>query len=208
MMKRFIKYTLIALLFCSAKNIHAASDSLGYQFITGFAGGISQQNSFSADVYVGFPFASKTGLMELNAGYTHFRNQTNFDGVKDLAFSSHGIYVEWNYFFRPKLYTGIRLAVNGNWVDEASQDKYDQVSTRKPPTYFSGTAGLGHLGFNQTLGSNVCIRLQTQLGIQNFRIANGSLLFSNTDTPTSIGYTEEKRIRLLYNLSLGLVVRI
>jgi len=43
---------------------------------------------------------------------------------------------------------GARISVLGNWVDEASQDKYDEERTRKPPTYFSSWAAFGHIGYN------------------------------------------------------------
>jgi hypothetical protein len=205
---RHVKYLLVVLFFFFTKTSYAEADSLGYKYVLGFAGGISQYNNFSADIYFGFPISMKNGQMDLNIGYTHFKNQTNFDGVKDLLFSSHGIYVDANFLLSAQFYTGFRFAVNGNWVDKASQEEYDQSSSRKPPTYFSGLAWLGYLGFNQALGSHLSLRLQTQLGLQNYKIANGSLLFSNSNTPTTASYTEEKRIKFLYNLSLGVHVRI
>ena len=95
-----------------------------------------------------------------------------------------------------------------NFVDKASQDIYVLFSTRNPPTYFSGLSGFGQIGYNQALGKVINLRLLGQIGLHNYRIATGALYFSNMDSPTTDSYTEEKQTKFLYDLSLGLNIKL
>lgn len=186
----------------------SGSDSLQIRFHFGANGGINQNNSSCGDVFGGLIIPYNSKRIEANLGYTYFKNTTNFDKVKDLLYRSHGVFGEANYFFDKNIYAGVRFSLNMNFVDKESQNKYDLVSNRNPPTYFTGIAEFGQLGYNQPIGQRVNLRLQGQIGLQNYRIATGALYFSNMDLPTTDRYTEEKQLKLLCNLTLGLIVKL
>ena len=201
---------LIALCAFAIKGVCSGLDSLQYKFHFGLSGGLSQNNSLSGDIYGGMVIPLNSYIIETNFGYTYFKNTTDFDNVKDLLYYSHGIFGEANYFLTSHFYGGVRVSLNMNFVDKASQKKYDEASTRNPPTYFTGIAGFGQLGYNLPIGRKINLRLQGQVGVQNFHIATGALYFSNSNPPFNISdrYTEEKQSKLLYNLSVGLIVKL
>src|ERR1035437_2535675 len=202
--------SLVLILLCvfTIKGICSKLDSLQVKFQIGLTGGFSQNNSMAGDIYVGFVSPQISKKLEFNLGYTYFKNTTDFDNVKDLLYYSHSIFGEANYFLSSNIYAGARLSVNMNFVDKASQDKYDLFSTRNPPTYFTGLSGFGQIGYNQPIGNVINLRLQGQIGLQNYRIATGALYYSNMDSPTTDSYTEEKQTKFLYDLSLGLIIKL
>lgn len=110
------------------------------KFHVGLTGGLSQNSSMSGDIFGGYIFTLNSTRGEANFGYTYFDNTTNFDNVKDIAYSSHGLFGEFNYYLTTKIYTGARFSVNMNFVDEESQRKYEQNSIKDPPIYFNGKA--------------------------------------------------------------------
>ena len=199
---------LISLCAFTIKGVCSDMDSLQVKFQIGLTGGFSQNNSMAGDIYLGFVSPKISKKLEFNIGYNYFKNTTNFDNVKDLLYYSHGVFGEANCFLTSNIYTGARLSVNMNFVDKASQDIYVLFSTRNPPTYFSGLSGFGQIGYNQALGKVINLRLQGQIGLHNYRIATGALYFSNMDSPTTDSYTEEKQTKFLYDLSLGLNIKL
>jgi len=199
---------LISLCAFTIKGVCSDSDSLQNKFHLGLDGGFSQNYSMAGDIYLGFVSPKISKKLEFNLGYSYFKNTTDFDNVKDLLYYSHGIFGEANYFLTSNIYAGARLSVTMNFVDKASQDIYVLFSTRNPPTYFTGLAGFGQIGYNQALGKVINLRLQSQIGLQNYRIATGALYFSNMDSPTTDSYTEEKQTKFLYDLSLGLIIKL
>ena len=199
---------LISLCAFTIKGVCSNRDSLHVKFQIGLTGGFSQNNSMAGDIYLGFVSPKISKKLEFNIGYNYFKNTTDFDNVKDLLYYSHGVFGEANYFLTSNIYAGAKLSVNMNFVDKASQNKYDLFNTRNPPTYFTGIAGFGQIGYNQPIGKVINLRLQGQIGLQNYRIATGALYYSNMDSPTTDSYTEEKQTKFLYDLSLGLIIKL
>ena len=200
---------LLIVLFAFTTNGNCASpDSLQNKLHFGVNGGININNSLSGDIFGGLIIPNNSEKIEANFGYTYFKNTTDFDNVKNLLYLSHGIFGEANYFLNKSVFVGARLSLNMNFVDKESQNKYDLISNRNPPTYFTGIAGFGQLGYNQPIGQRINLRLQGQIGLQNYTIATGALYFSNMDFPTTDIYTEEKQAKLLCNLTLGLIVKL
>lgn len=174
-------------------------------FHFGLLGGYSQNKQLTGDIYGGLNVFVNNKLSEVNLGYTFFDNQTNFDNVNNIYYRSHGLFGEFNYFFSPKFYVGIKSSLNMNFVDSVSQIRYELLSPRNAPTYFTGLAFFLQSGFKQNISKNISLRLQGQLGVQNYHIANGALYFSNSSYQyESEEYKEEIQSRFLYNISLGL----
>ena len=73
-------------------------------------------------------------FFEANAGNTTFVNETSYQGIQDLKFNSHGIFLEGNYFMIKGLYCGLRLAFNLNHVTKDSQAKFDVYTNIDSPT--------------------------------------------------------------------------
>lgn len=209
-MSKLQSYLLIAFCTFTIKGVCSSSDSVQSKFHFGFTGGFSQNNSLSGDMYGGMIIPLYSFKIETNFGYTYFNNTTDFDNVKDLLYYSHGVFCEANYFLTSNFYGGVRVSINMNFVDKISQNKYDDVSARNPPTYFTGIAGFGQLGYNLPIGKKINFRLQGQAGIQNYHIATGALYFSSSNGPFNISdeYTEEKQSKFLYNFSVGLLVKL
>jgi hypothetical protein len=208
-----IKVVIITgLILLYAKGNCMVPDSSPKLFLVGLTGGISQNNSFSGDIYGGYIFPVNSTKGEAIFGYTYFDNTTNFDNVKDLVYSSHGVFGELNYFLTSKIYAGARFSINMNFVDKESQNKYEQVSIKDPPVYFTGKAILGQVGYNQPLSRNASIRLQGQLGVHNYQMETGIVYFSNDRSPVpdqfKDKYAKELQLKILTNLSLGFIIRL
>jgi hypothetical protein len=180
------------------------------KFHFGLTGGFSQNSSMSGDIFGGYIFTLNSTKSEANFGYTYFDNTTNFDNVKDIVYSSHGLFGEFNYYMTPKIYTGARFAINMNFVDEESQRKYEQNSIKDPPIYFNGKAILGQIGYNQKLIKNSSLRVQGQLGVHNYQMETGAVYFSNDHSPVPAQfkdkYAKELQLKLLFNLSASFLI--
>ncbi len=205
-------FVIIGMFVITIKAYCSDSDSLQSKFHFGLTGGFSQSSSLSGDFFGGLIFPLNSNRIESNIGYSYFKNKTDFDNVIDLWYYSHGVFGEANFFLISNVYAGARLSVNMNFVDKESQNMYDKISPKDPPTYFTGIAGFGQLGFIQPVGKRINFRLQGQIGIQNYRIATGALYFSNSNSPIPDNmkdkYAEEKQSKFLYNLSLGLIIKL
>lgn len=207
-MKKIGIVVLIVLFAFTTRGNCAGADSLQIKIHLGLNGGISRNNSLSGDIFGGLTIPYNLQKIEANLGYTYFENTTDFDNVQDLLYFSHGVFAEANYFLNKNIYAGARISLNMNFVDKESQNKYDLLSIRNPPTYFTGIAAFGQIGYNQPIVKKVNLRLQGQIGLQNYRIANGALYFSNTDLITTDRYTEELQAKLIYNLTIGFIVQL
>ena len=205
-------FITIGILAISIKANCSNFDNLQNKFHFGLIGGFSQSSSLSGDFLGGLIFPLDSNKIELNIGYSYFKNKTNFDNVKDLWYYSHGVFSDFNFFFVSNIYIGARLSANMNFVDKESQNMYDEISPKKPPTYFTGIASYAQIGFIQPIGKRINFRLQGQIGIQNYRIATGALYFSNSSSPIPDSikdrYAEEQQSKFLYNLSLGLMIKL
>ncbi len=207
-MKKFGIVVLIVLFAFTTNGNCAITDSLQNKLHFGINGGINRNNYLSGDIFGGVIIPINSEKIEANIGYANFKNKTDFDNVKDLLYISHGIFGEANYFINKNIFVGTRLSLNMNFVDNESQNKYDLVSNRNPPTYFTGIGYFGQLGYNQAIGQRVNFRLQGQIGLQNYKMATGALYFSNMNSPSTDRYTEENQVKLLCNLTLGLIVKL
>jgi len=194
-------------------NVQCAENAnLQSKFHIGTSGGYSLNNSFSGDIYGGLPLSLNSKNLEQNFGISYFKNSTDFDNVKGLFYNSFGIFTEVNYFLITNFYIGARYSINMNFVDPESQNTYTKLSPKDPPTYFTGMAVFCQFGYSQSIGEKFIIRLQSQTGIQNFRMATGALYFSNSDSPIPSNlrdkYAEEHQSKLLSNLSVNLIVKL
>ena len=198
---------IIAIGLISFLNNGIASD-LEKSRMIGLNGGLSQNNFISGDLYVGMALPFEQQNVEVNLGYSFFRNKTEYQGVRDLKFNSHGLFLEGNYFIIHGLYGGVRFALNFNQVDKSSQAKFDDYSIVDSPTFFTGIAGYGQIGYRQPISNKLSLKVQGQVGIHNYKIAEGYILIDNSSyDPRDAQYGIETHADFLYNLSLGLAYR-
>ena len=194
------------LIICLLGAIFLANNSFGSdKFSIGATGGLSQNNSLSGDLYISY----KLKKLEVNSGYSVFGNKASYRGVNDLQFISHGMFAQGNYYLIGGLYGGLRFAFNLNWVDKGSQKLFDNYQNIDSPTFFSGNAVYGQIGYYQQLGKIIGIKLQTQIGVHSYKIAQGWLLTNNSGSAvTDAQFGIERHSDFLYNLSLGLVFKL
>jgi len=206
-MKHKLLISLILLIYV-ASSFAANADSTSSKISIGLTGGLSQNWSNSIDIYGGSVITIRSKKLEVNCGYTHFKNITDYQSVSELEFSSHGVFAESNIYFTEGFFAGLRYAVNFNWVDKLSQEKFEAIPETDAPTFFSGTAGYGQLGYHQQLG-RIGIKVQGQIGIHNYKIAEGWLLIDSSSSDvinSQLGI--ERHSQLLYNLSVGLTFKL
>lgn len=181
------------------------------KIIFGVTGGVSQNSSLTGDIYGGYKFVNNDMQFETNLGYSFFQNSTKFDGFESIFYDSHGVFGEFNYFLTPGLFTGVRASINMNFVDGKSQDNYEQQSTKDAPTYFTGIALFGQIGYNVLCLRNLDFRLKAQLGLQNYLIGTGAIYISNDTSPVPAEfrdkYARELQLKLLGNLSIGIIIK-
>jgi hypothetical protein len=181
------------------------------KIIFGVTGGVSQNSLLTGDIYGGYRFVNNLKLFETNLGYTFFQNSTKFDGFDNIFYSSHGVFGEFNYYLSPGLFTGVRGSINMNFVDGRSQDNYELQSTKDAPTYFTGMALFGQIGYNVLCLRNFDFRLKAQLGLQNYLIGTGAIYISNDTSPVPAEsrdkYARELQLKLLGNLSIGMIIK-
>jgi len=185
-----------------------ASDS-GKFFAVGATGGISQKSYFSGDLYGGIILPVGKTSFEANVGYTTFANETSYQGVQELKFNSHGIFLEGNYYMIKGLYCGLRLALNFNNVTKDSQAKFKNYSDLDSPTTFFGKAVYGQIGYYQSLGERFGLRIQGQLGFHDYKISQGWIISS--DSSSSLRdeqYGIERHGDFLHNISIGLILNL
>ena len=195
---------LLLLILFANKSLCAERDARGKRFSIGVTGGIAQNNSFSGDLYGALRFKKN----DLNFGYLHFGNKTSYRGVSDLHFKSHGLFVEGNHYLIGGLYGGLRFAINFNWVNKESQKLFENKPNINSPTFFSGIAGYGQIGYCQPIGGTFSIKFQTQIGLHNYRISQGWFLIdTSNDDFNNERLGVERHAELLYNLSIGLLFR-
>ena len=202
------KLLLILILLLLSVNIMIASDSKK-TFAVGLTGGLSQKNYYSGDLYGGIVLPAGKTSFEANVGYTSFANETSYQGIHDLKFNSHGVFMEGNYFMIKGLYCGLRLALNLNHVTKASQAKFDNYSNIKSPTTFFGQAVYGQVGYYQSLGERFGIKIQGQIGFHNYKISQGWMISSGSDSSLrDEQHGIERHGDFLHNISIGLVLNL
>lgn len=208
-MKNRFLLCFIGLTITSITVFGSDKDSTKIRMALGATGGLSQYSSLSGDIYGGVIIPFNLNKAEINFGYTYLKNGTDYSGVKDLEFNSHGLFIEGNYYLIKGLYGGLKFAINFNWVDNESQKKFDIYPDTDSPTFFSGIAGYGHIGYYQPIGENFGIKLQGQIGFHNYKISEGWLLIDNSSNDLrDAQHGIESHAELLYNLSLGLTFRL
>ena len=90
-------------------------------------------------------------------------------------------------------------------MDKDSQKKFDAINGVNSPTLFTGRAGFIQLGAKHNLNNKISLRIQGQLGIHNFKIAQDAIYFNNSnDRIRNAQFGIEHRSEFLYNLSTGL----
>ena len=198
---------LLGLTLFVEKSFCANRDTAGVRFAIGITGGLSQNTSLSSDLYGRALIPLKPEKLEVNFGYSGFSSKASYRDVKDLQFKSHGLFIEGNYFLTSGLYAGFKAAINLNWVNEASQKLFDKYPNVKTPELFSGKAFYGQIGYYHPLGNIIGIKGQLQVGLHNYKIAEGRYWqFSNSSNDVrEAQFGIEKRIGFLYNLSIGMI---
>jgi len=209
-MKRTITLISFLLLLSLSKAVCQNPDSSKIRIMPGFLIGYDQKSKINEEIYGSIRFNKKKFPIELKIGLKHDANNTNFNDVKDLHFDTYSVLVDANFYLIKNFYAGLRLTMDFNNVDSKSQDIYQSVKSSDPPVFFSGSSFLGQIGYCQPIFKNrIYLRIQGQVGVRSYHIANGSLYFSSsyitTNTPS---YREEVHTESLYNISLGLGYRI
>lgn len=204
-------FYLFGLILFVNKSYCAERDTTKIKFLIGVTGGLSQNNFLSGDLYCGVSIPLKSNRVEVNFGYSHFSNKATYRKVKDLQFKSHGLFIEGNYQINSGLYVGVKAAFNLNWVDENSQKLFDNYSDIKAPILFSGKAYYGQIGYYYPIGTIIGIKGHFQAGLHNYRIGEGRhwQIFNNSDSSfRDSQFGIEWRIGFLYNLSIGLIIKL
>lgn len=200
---------LTGLIMISTAIFGSVTDSTDNRMSLGITAGLSQNTSFSGDISVEGKIPIHSHKIGVAFGYLHFQNTTDYSGVKDLEFSSHGIFSEGNYYFTERLYGGLRLALNFNWVAGESQKKFDTFPDKDSPTFFTGISKYLHLGYHLPIGKNIGIKLQGQIGLHNYKIAEGWLLINNSGNEIRNAQSGiEQHLEFLYNLSAGFTLKL
>jgi hypothetical protein len=208
-MKNRFLLCLVGLIISSITLFASDNGNTNRRINLGVTGGLSQCSSLSGDVYGGVILPFNPNKTEINFGYTYFKNSTDYSGVKDLEFNSHGLFIEGNYYLIKGLYGGLKFAINFNWVDNQSQKKFEAYPDIDSPTFFPGIAGYGHVGYYLPMGDTFGIKLQGQIGLHNYKIAQGCLLIDNSSSDLrNVQHGIERHAELLYNLSIGLTFRL
>ena len=209
---RYINILIAIAFYLYSLNANCLETSpLPNKIIFGVTGGITQNSCLSGDIYGGYRFKNNSMLYETNFGYTFFKNSTRFDGFDNLFYASHGVFGEFNYLLTPRLFTGARASINMNFVDGKSQDNYELQSTKDAPTYFTGMAVFGQIGYNIFCCKSIDLRLKAQLGFQKYIIGTGAIYISNDISPIPAEYRDtyarESQLKLLGNLSIGIIIK-
>ena len=206
-MKKIILFCLVGLMFFNNKSFCSDKD----KFSIGLTGGMSQNKSFSGDLYLGTTlslYSEKLKNLEVNTGYSFFSNKTSYRGINNLQFKSHGLFTEGNYYFTEGLYGGLRFAINFNWIDKESQKLFDNQPDIDSPTFFIGTAAYGHIGYYKPMGKNVGIKMQAQIGLHSHKVTQGWQIGTSDNPIREAQRGIENHIEFLYNLSIGIVFKL
>jgi hypothetical protein len=211
MKNKILIISLFGLTLFANKSFCTEKETTENKFFVGVTSGLSQNNSLSGDLYGGINIPLKKMKLDVNFGYSVFKNKTSYSGVNNLQFISHGLFIEGNYYLIEGLYTGLRIAVNYNWINDNSQKLFDNYPDIESPKGFSGTASFLNIGYNQPIGNNVCLKLQAQIGIHNHRVAEGwywSLSDNSSNDFRAAQFGVERHYEFLYNISIGLVFKL
>ena len=206
-MKNIILFSIIGLLFIIRNGTCSDPEINSQRFHIGLNGGCAQKNTFAGDVYFGIISFEPDMQIELNIGYTYFRNSTHFYDISGLFFNSHGLFAEGNYYFTPVIYAGINMAVNYNHIDLKSQSMFDGNSNVYSPTLFTGECLLGQIGINFPVGEVSRFKIQAQVGFHDYKIAEKWIFFGSTDSDFFVGDDPliEDHLQLFYKISIGIL---
>lgn len=203
----FLVICLMVLTLYSLPIYGSNQDSTEYKYSLGMSGGLAQHNTFSSDFYGGVSIPINSTYVEINFGYLYFESNTDYAEIQDLEFNSHGLFLEGNYYLIKGFYTGLRFAVNFNWVDKESQKKFDNLPNIDSPDFFLGRSLFGHVGYRFSLGNRFFLKFQGQIGLHNYKIAEGNFwqIGSDSNRPNQeIEEGIETKLHLLHNISLRL----
>lgn len=211
MKSKNILLIILLLTAIATKSYCSDADSLKTAFNLGIAGGISQGQSLSGDLYIGALIPIKREKIEANLGYSFFLNETSYQDIEGLEFQSHGLFIEGNFHFNMNMYAGLKFAYNLNWVDEHSQTQFESNSSNNSPTFFAGKSIYTHLGFFKELTKSFSMKVQGQVGIHNYKMDEGKYwqLFGDSDESLNLAqFGIETKNQILYNLSIGLIYKL
>jgi len=209
-MKRRIVFIAVIVLFSLSKGICQNPDSSKFRIMPGFLIGYDQNSKIYGGICGSFRFNKIKKPLELKLGINYSENITDFDGVTDLEFQTLSVLIDASFYLVKNFYAGLGFTADYCIVEEKSQEKYQSVRTNDPPEFFSGVSFLGQVGYCQPIFKNrIYVRIQGQIGVRSYNIANGSLYFSNNINTVKLPpYTEEFHVDPLYNVNIGLGYRI
>ena len=206
---KIITTVIVCCIMMFATRLYANSIGDQKKNLLGISSGINQYGYFSGDIYYGFYPTFLDKNIELNAGYSYFCNRTKFDNFDRIDYSSHGIFCEANYFLRPKVFAGVRLAIAGNFVDKKSQIQYTSLIGKDPPLFFLGKIILCNLGLNLPLWKNINFRIIGQAGVHNYTVQTGWQI-GNSSSPIPEQYRDthakELQLKFMANIKGALLI--
>jgi hypothetical protein len=209
-MKQKIFTVLISIILLAASGLYANSNDNQRKHHIGISSGINQYGYFTGDLFFGTnPFRSSKNI-EINAGYSYFCNHTDFDNFKGIIYSSHGLFCDANYFLLSNVFIGVRLAIDGNFVDEKSQNEYTSLIGKEPPLFFLGKTLLFNLGLNIPFEKNLNFRIIGQAGVHNYEIQTGWQI-GNSSSPIAEQiqdtHAKELQLKLMANIKGVFLIR-
>ena len=207
-MKKLIFFTLFILSF-ACRNICIADDKVNKSFSkhVGFNMHVAQYKTLGADVFVGTKLPRRSQKYTLNGGLNYFQNFTSFDGVKNLKFSTYGLYVEGSRNVSEYFFLGTRIGLNLSFVDAESRLKYTKLTSKDPPSYFTGIAAWVQGGYINKIAQSLDLKILAQFGLHNFKITTGGIIFSSDNNHPNLdpNYILESKNLPLYSIGIGLI---
>jgi hypothetical protein len=176
----------------------------------GVSSGVNHQGYYSGDIYYGFYSNILNNKIEINTGYSYFGKRTKFDNYDRIIYVSHGVYCDANYFLLPNFFTGLRLAIDGNFVDKESQQDYTLAIGKKPPLFFLGKTFLFNIGFAIPVSEWLEFRICGQTGFHNYKIQTGWEVGNNSSPiPAQFRDTHAKelQLKLIGNIKGALLIK-
>ncbi len=207
--KTLLLIWIFALSFLTLSVKASDKDSTKSQYSFGITSGYAQNGTLSGNAYFGLSFPYRDQSFDLNFGYQYFESLTEYGGVQDLVFHSHGLFSEGNFYVSPNLYLGLRLALDFNLVEQTSRNRFAPLIEIDSPELFTGFSLFTQLGYRIPVTEHLGIKLEGQIGLHNYWISEGWIIIPSSDSQVrNARFGTYRRFGFLYNLNLGLHYRL
>ena len=178
----------------------------------GLSANYTNENVFGGELFLKRGIRLFRQQAEIKAGIGNRSYAFGFDGVENLQASSVGLFGDLAIypFHQDGFFVGIRLEpLNLNWLTEGSMVRFENGRGYRPSSIYSGACALFQLGYRFRFSDRFRLRLYGQPGVQQFRISNGNTTFGDyIDTQEGDGVIVENQYRFIYNVNLGIEVRL